>query len=123
MAITAKQARCLAYFLPTLACSIAIGVIARPAWMQAQQQTGNTEQTRQLKAIGQDIISKRCYTLPTAPIKSQEISLPPNSIHSSCIYGEGWYGFLAVLDGKPIVVEVYTSTQLQKTLSTLKEGK
>jgi hypothetical protein len=123
MAITAKQAQYLAYFLPALAISITIVAVARPAFMQARQQTGNSEQTRQLRAIGQDIIAKRCYTLPTAPIKSQEISLPPASIHSSCIYGEGWYGFVAVLNGTAIVAEVYTQTQLDNILSTLKAGK
>lgn len=123
MALTAKQALSMAYFLPALACSIAIGVTAGPALMQARLQTGNVEQTRHMKAIGQDVIANRCYTIPTAPTKSQEINLPAATIHSSCLYGQGWYGFVAVLNGKPTVIEVYTKTQIDNILSTLKTGK
>jgi hypothetical protein len=124
MALTAKQAQCLAYGLPALAVAIALGATFRPALMQAQQQNGNSEQTRQLKAIGQDIISKRCYTMARVPIKGEPIDIPVSSLHSSCVYGAGWYGFLAVLNGQSIVVEVYTQVQIDNILSTLKkEGK
>jgi hypothetical protein len=123
MAITAKQAQYLAYFLPALAVSITIGVVARPAFMQAQQQTGNTEQTRQMKAIGQDIIAKRCYTLARTPIKGEPIDIPIKSLHSSCVSGGGWYGFLAVLGNQSTVVEVFTQVQIDNTLSALKTGK
>lgn len=123
MALTAKQAQCLAYGLPALAVAIAIGATFRPALMQAQQQTGNSERAKQQTAIAKDLISKRCYTLDRAPIKGETIDLPATSLHSSCIYGGGWYGFLAVLKQKPIVLEVFTETELKATLSTIQEGK
>jgi hypothetical protein len=124
MALTAKQAQCLAYGLPALAVAIALGAAFRPALMQAQQQTGNTEQNRQLKAIGQDIIAKRCYTVARPPIKGEPIDIPVSSLHSSCVSGAGWYGFLAVLDGRSTVIEVYTQVQIDNILSVLKkEGK
>lgn len=123
MALTAKQAQCLAYGLPALAVAIALGATFRPALMQAKQQTGNTERNRQTTAIAKDIISRRCYTMNRAPVKGEPIDVPVSSLHSSCVSGPGWYGFLAVLNSQTHVIEVFTETEIKATLSTLKEGK
>jgi hypothetical protein len=123
MALTAKQAQCLAYGLPALAVAIALGAVFRPALMQAQQQTGNTERSRQLNAIAKDIISKRCYGMDRAPIKGESIDVPSSALHSSCVKGANWYGFLAVLNNQTRVIEVFTDTELKAVLSNLKTGK
>ena len=121
MALTANNARALAYGLPLLAVAIAIGAAFRPAIRQAQQQTGNSEQSIQLNAIARDIVAQRCYTSPKAPIKGLPIKgIESRSLQSSCLYGEGWYGFIAVLGGQPVVIETFTQIQINAQLSQLK---
>ena len=122
MALTAKQAHCFAYLFPALAVAIAIGAVARPMWSQAKSQTGNSERTSQMVAIAKDIQAKRCYQAANgAPIKGNSVNISIASLHSSCIYGSGWYGFVAVLDKQVQTIEVFTSTEIQNTLSTLKD--
>lgn len=123
MALTAKQAHCLAYGLPALAVAIAIGAVARPMWTQAKSQTGNSERTSQMVAIAKDIQAKRCYNFTDgrAPIKGSPVDISIASLHSSCIYGSGWYGFIAVLEKRVTTIEVFTATEIKNTLSTLKD--
>ena len=122
MALTAKQAHCFAYVFPGLAVAIAIGAAARPMWSQALSQTGNSDRTAQMVAIAKDIQSKRCYQSTSgAPIKGHPVNVSIASLHSSCIYGSGWYGFIAVLDRRVTTIEVFTTTEIQNTLSTLKD--
>jgi len=122
MALTAKQAHCFAYALPGLAVAIAIGAAARPTWSQAISQTGNSERTAQMVSISKDIQAKRCYqVVGGAPIKGNPVNVSIASLHSSCLYGSGWYGFIAVLDGQVRTIEVFTSTEIKNTLSTLKD--
>ena len=122
MALTAKQAHCFAYLFPALAVAIAIGAVARPMWSQAKSQTGNSERTSQMVAIAKDIQAKRCYQATGgAPIKGNSVNISIASLHSSCLYGSGWYGFIAVLDKQVQTIEVFTATEIQNTLSTLKD--
>lgn len=122
MAITARQACLIAYSLPVAALVTAIGVTARPALMQANKQFGNTEQSKQLTAIGQDVIANRCYQIVGSkpPIKGETLNIPATALSSSCVTGSGWYGFLAVLNNQTTVVEVFTQVQINNVLSTLK---
>lgn len=122
MALTAKQAHYFAYALPALAVAIAIGAAARPMFSQAKNQTGNAEQTSQMVAIAKDIQARRCYQSTSgAPVKGYPVNIPISSLHSSCLYGAGWYGFIAVLDRRVTTIEVFTTTEIKNTLSTLKD--
>lgn len=122
MAPTSKQAALIAYLLPMLALVAAAAIAAKPALMQAHKQFGNTEQSRQMTAIGQDIIANRCYQMARAPVKGELVDIPTTALHASCVQGQGWYGFLAVLNGQTTVVEVFTQVQIKNTLTTL-QGK
>lgn len=122
MALTAKQAKCLAFGLPALAVAIALGAIAQPAFRQATQQTGNSERDRQMKAIAQDIISKRCYQTTETPTKGKPVEIPASSLHSSCLGGNGWFGYLAVFKGQVVTVDVFTQAEINNVLSQLKKG-
>jgi hypothetical protein len=90
----------------------------------AKQQAGNAERSAQLKAVATDYLVGRCYSLPSAPVKGIAIpGLNLVSLHSSCIYGSGWYGFIAVKSNEPTVIEVFTQKELNAQLSIIKEGK
>jgi hypothetical protein len=121
VALTAKQAKCLAFGLPALAVAIAIGAIAQPAIRQATQQTGNSERDRQMTAIAKDIIAKRCYETTDPITKGNPVQTPAASLHSSCISGNGWFGYLAVFKGQVTTVEVFTETEIKNVLSQLKK--
>lgn len=121
MALTAKQAKCLAFGLPALAVAIAIGAIAQPAIRQATQQTGNSERDRQMTAIAKDIIANRCYQTNEPVTKGNPVQIPAASLHSSCLGGNGWFGYLAVFKGQVVTVDVFTQTEINNVLSQLKK--
>ena len=120
MALTAKTAATIAWLLPLSAAALTLKLTAGPAIVQAQKQSGNSEQQKQLNAIGIDVIAGRCYQMARPPVKGEPIDIPKNALHSSCVQGGGWYGFLAVLNDRPIVVEVYSAIQIKNILTTLK---
>lgn len=120
MALTARNAAAIAWLLPLCAAALTLKTIAPVAIVQAQKQSGNSEQQKQLNAIGIDVLARRCYSMARAPVKGEPIDIPKNALHSSCVQGGGWYGFLAVLNDRPLVVEVYSEIQIKNILTTLK---
>lgn len=120
MALTAKTAHIMAWVCPGIAIVIAAAVTIKPASQTAEQQEGNTTRGRQMIAIAKEINAGRCYELAIAPTKSEAINIDPKTLRSSCIYGQGWYGFMAQKRNEVLVVDVFSQKELNATLSNLK---
>lgn len=84
----------------------------------SRKQQAESTLDRRLDAVAKDYLAQACYTT-TQVANGIVLQLPDPVPASSCVTDGSRYGFIAVLDGKPRIFQVFPAPRVKARASEL----